>query len=136
MIVFAAAAQFVQRAGTNPPATGDLLAPVAVKSVLRRACYDCHSNETRWPWYSAVAPLSWLIHRDVTAGRRRLNFSEWDDYSSDPGTVSQKLEEISQSVARGDMAPCYYQVLHPSARLTATDRQTIIGWGRQGPLHQ
>ena len=63
--------QFVPVNRTNPPVEGDLRAPTEVLSVLRRACYDCHSNETVWPWYSRVAPLSWVIAHDVTRGGQR-----------------------------------------------------------------
>jgi hypothetical protein len=125
------AAQFVQFARTNPPVGSDLAAPDQVEVVLRGACYDCHSNETRWPWYGAIAPVSWLMHRDVAEGRRRLNFSQWAEYASDPGTVSQKLAKISQFVASGDMAPWYYRILHPDARLAPAQRTALIAWVQQ-----
>ena len=121
-------AQCVRFAHTNPPVQGDLVAPVAVKSILRRACYDCHSNETQWPWYSAVAPASWLIHSHIREGRRRLNFSTWDDYASDPGTKAQKLKEIAKFVSSGAMAPWYYSMLHPDARLTTAERDAVTRW--------
>jgi Haem-binding domain len=111
-----------------PPVAGDLAAPGDVAPILRTACYDCHSNETAWPWYSAVAPVSWLIRRDVTAGRQRLNFSEWADYASDPETAARKLAEISTAMADGDMAPWYYRLLHPRARLTRAERAILIRW--------
>jgi hypothetical protein len=130
------AAQVVRFAPTNPPVAGDLRAPAEIKGVLRRACYDCHSHETAWPWYSRVAPLSWLIHHDVLEGRRRLNFSEWTDYASDPGTVSEKLQQISQRVARGDMAPLYYRVLHPDGGLTAAQRDAVAGWAAHEAVNQ
>jgi hypothetical protein len=104
------------------------VASPAVEDILRSACYDCHSNETRWPWYGDVAPFSWLIDHDVTEGRRRLNFSYWAEYASDPGTLSQKLDQISHAVASGEMAPWYYRVLHPGARLSAAQRGTLIDW--------
>src|SRR5689334_2711368 len=103
---------------TNPPVRSDLEAPIEVRMVLRAACYDCHSNETRWPWYIALAPVSWLIQQDVMAGRRRLNFSEWGDYTSDPDTAVQKLSNMRRSVIAGDMAPWYYRLLHSDARLS------------------
>jgi Haem-binding domain len=123
----------VQR--TNPPVRGDLVAPPLVREALRDACYDCHSNQTRWPWYSALAPLSWLIQHDVTAGRRRLNFSEWTDYASDPETAAQKLSEVAKSVRDGDMAPRYYQVLHPRGRLTNEERELIALWAADEARH-
>jgi len=83
------------------------------------ACFDCHSNQTRWPWYSNVAPASWLIQRDVEEGRQRMNFSEWD--RPQPGA-----EEAVEAVQEGDMPPSQYRLLHPGARLSSTERQTLI----------
>jgi hypothetical protein len=126
-----AAIQCVRADRGNPAIRGDLVAPQEVKAVLRRACFDCHSNETTWPWYSQVAPLSWVMAHDINGGRRRLNFSEWADYASDPETVKHKLRQIAESIARGDMAPWYYGVLHPNARLDPRQRELIIHWGNQ-----
>jgi hypothetical protein len=126
-----AAIQLVHVDRTNPAVRGDLVAPQQVKSLIRRACFDCHSNETRWLWYSHVAPFSWVIARDVSAGRRRLNFSDWADYASDPETKKHKLQEIVQSIAGGDMAPWYYRVLHSEARLRPDERELIIRWASQ-----
>ena len=83
------------------------------------ACFDCHSNQTRWPWYSNVAPASWLIQRDVDEARQRMNFSEWD--RPQPGA-----EEAVESVQEGGMPPSQYRLLHPGARLSSTERQTLI----------
>jgi hypothetical protein len=78
-----------------------------------RACFDCHSNQTVWPWYSNLAPMSWLIQQDVDEGRKALNFSEWNR--------SQEGEEAAETVSEGSMPPRSYLVTHPAARLTATD---------------
>jgi hypothetical protein len=121
-------AQFVRPARSNPHVQGDLAAPPAVKDALERGCYDCHSNQTRWPWYSAVAPLSWWIHHDVDEGRRRLNFSSWTDYASDPGTEDQKLDEVARLIANRAMPPWYYLAMHPEARLTSDERIAIMRW--------
>ena len=83
------------------------------------ACFDCHSNQTRWPWYSNVAPASWLIQRDVDEARQRMNFSEWD--RPQPGA-----EEAVESVQEGGMPPSQYRLLHPGGRLSSTERQTLI----------
>jgi heme-binding protein len=125
------AAQFAPVALTNPPVRNDLAAPPEIKSILRRACYDCHSNETRWPWYSGVAPASWLIRDHVLEGRRRLNFSVWGDYAYDPGTEAQKLNEIAKFAANGKMPPWYYRMTHPGARLTTMEREAVAGWAIQ-----
>jgi hypothetical protein len=74
--------QFVPVDRSNPPVTSEVPASPEARAVLRRACYDCHSNETVWPWYSKVAPVSWLVARDVHKGREELNFSTWDRYAT------------------------------------------------------
>lgn len=126
-----AAVQCVRVDRTNPAVRGDLVAPQEVKAFLRRACFDCHSNETTWPWYSKVAPFSWIMTRDINGGRQRLNFSEWAEYCSDPETRNHKLDQIAESITRGDMAPWYYGVLHPAARLDPHQRELIIHWANQ-----
>src|SRR5579885_1507659 len=82
----------------NPPSRGDVAAPPEVEQTLRRSCYDCHSNQTQWPWYTRIAPLSWLVAHDVNAGRRQINFSQWSDYF--PATRA-KTEVDGSRVARG-----------------------------------
>jgi hypothetical protein len=113
---------------SNPPVEGDVHAPSGIDTALRSACYDCHSDETRWPWYASLAPISWLVHRDVSEGRRRLNFSRWSAYAADPGTRSEKLDHIRQRLLRGDMPPWHYTALHPSARWTALQREEVRRW--------
>jgi hypothetical protein len=121
-------AQFVRPDRSNPAVGGDLSAPPVVKDALQRACYDCHSNQTRWPWYSGLAPLSWWIHHEVEGGRRRMNFSSWTDYTSDPGTEDQKLDETTRLIASDAMPPWYYRAMHPGARLTSAERDAITRW--------
>jgi hypothetical protein len=121
-------AQFVRLDRSNPSVHGDLSAPPVVKEAFQRSCYDCHSNQTRWPWYSAVAPPSWWIHYEVDEGRKRLNFSSWTDYVSDPGTEDQKLSEIARLIASDAMPPWYYRAMHPDARLTQPERAAIARW--------
>jgi hypothetical protein len=105
-------------------------APPTIVGLLKRACYDCHSNRTRWPWYSFIAPASWVVSRHVIEARRRLNFSEWDAYASDPDTAAHKLEEIADQVASRKMAPWYYRAMHPDARLNRSEREALIRWAR------
>ena len=121
-------AQLVRPDRSNPAVSADLSAPPAVKDALQRSCYDCHSNQTRWPWYSAVTPFSWWIHHEVAEGRRRMNFSSWTDYTSDPGTEDQKLDEIARLIASDAMPPWYYRAMHPGARLTYGERDAITRW--------
>jgi len=118
--------QFLPTSRDNPPVTGDISAPEAVAVTLRRACYDCHSNETRWFWYSRVAPVSWLIARDVASGRRELNFSAWNNYF--PQTRRRKLQWMERSIAAGKMPPASYLMTHPAARLNALDRTALTNW--------
>jgi hypothetical protein len=123
-----AGAQAIRFEQTNPPVTGQLAAPSSVERTLRHSCYDCHSNETVWPWVSSLAPISWLVHYDVTEGRRRLNFSSWEAYASDPGTRIQKLKNIQQAMATDDMPPWYYRLLHPDSRLNESQRKVVTRW--------
>ncbi len=88
------------------------------RALAKRACFDCHSNETVWPWYSYVAPVSWLIYRDVTEGRSRLNFSEWN--RPQPAGL-----EASEQILSGEMPPSFYLPLHPSAQLTEAEKQQL-----------
>lgn len=82
------------------------------------ACFDCHSNETKWPWYSQVAPVSWLVQRDVDEGREALNLSEWDRAQKEAG-------EAAKTVLEGEMPPASYLMLHRSARLSAEERRRL-----------
>ena len=123
-----AAAQAWRFEESNPPVRGDLHAPPWIDAALRTACYDCHSNETRWPWYSSIAPASWLVHHDVSEGRRRLNFSLWSEYAGDPGTLEQKLKSIRTRMSEGDMAPWYYRAVHPDSRWSNAQRDQVLRW--------
>jgi len=120
--------QLVPMSRTNPPITRDVAAPAPVESILRRACYDCHSNETRWPWYAHVAPVSWLVIRDVDHGRKHINFSTWDLYADDPETVIRKLRNIDKVMHNRTMPLWYYLQLHSEARLSDADREVLEDW--------
>lgn len=90
------------------------------RALVKRACFDCHSNQSRWTLYSYIAPASWLIYSDVMRGRSRLNFSEW-------GTGRQRSgREISRAIQGGEMPPWIYLPLHPEARLSAAEKQQLI----------
>jgi len=84
-----------------------------------RACYDCHSNQTTWPWYSNIAPVSWLIQHDVQQGRSRLNFTDWN-------SPQPEADNAARQVQRGAMPQWYYILLHPTANLTDAEKQTLI----------
>lgn len=85
--------------------------------LARAACYDCHSNETTWRWYDKVAPASWLVQNHVDEGRQALNFSEWGR--------PQDVREMVETVTEGSMPPRSYEILHPSARLSAEERAQL-----------
>ncbi|MBI4492038.1 MAG: heme-binding domain-containing protein [Chloroflexi bacterium] len=85
-----------------------------------RACYACHSNQTVWPWYSNIAPASWLIQRDVDEGRKGLNLSEWD-------RPQKEARESARTVRDGTMPPWYYALLHAGAWFSAAEREALIG---------
>lgn len=120
------AIQLVPVNRTNPPVEADLRAPAEVVSVLRRACYDCHSNETVWPWYSRLAPISWIIAHEVNEGRTELNFSTWNQLN--PEKRAKAMKESWKEVAEGEMPTWYYVVLHPEARLSAADESVLRAW--------
>jgi len=120
------AIQFVPVNRANPPVKGDFRASAEVVSVLRRACYDCHSNETVWPWYSRVAPVSWVIARDVHQGRAALNFSTWNQLSAEK--QAEAMKESWEEVAEGKMPTWYYVALHPEARLSPADKSVLRAW--------
>jgi hypothetical protein len=88
-------------------------------ALVKRACYDCHSNDTKWTVYAHIAPASWLIYRDVMEGRSRLNFSEWNRPQLGAG-------EMAAAIQGGEMPPFQYLIMHPEARLTSTEKQQLI----------
>ena len=100
--------------------------PAPVMSLLRRACFDCHSDETRWPWYAALPIASHLIERDVTEGRRQLNLSRWMQYN--PFDRADMLDKICQRISSGAMPPWQYRLMHSDARLSRTDIRALCEW--------
>jgi hypothetical protein len=89
------------------------------RALTVRACFDCHSNQTTWPWYSNVAPVSWLVQRDVEDGRSQLNFSDWGHSDSGSG-------DAAEAVRGGSMPPWYYVVLHPKAKLSSAEKSALL----------
>jgi hypothetical protein len=122
----------------NPPApssssiytTGNV--PPDVHSVLDRSCNNCHSNQTVWPWYSYVAPFSWILAHDVHQARTHMNFSEWSTYS--PKKREEKLEEICEQVMNGVMPDGKYLLIHRKAKLTQEQRESICTWTQSVPI--
>ena len=111
---------------SNPPITSDIKTPNNVKNILRESCYDCHSNETIWYWYTEFAPISWLIARDVNEGREHLNFSTWDKYS----TTEKKelLAESIETIQEGEMPMKIYALMHPEAKINKDELNVLITW--------
>jgi hypothetical protein len=115
---------------TNPPVEADLVAPAPVKDILRRACYDCHSHETRRPWYSRVAPFSWWLAEHVTEGRADLNFSQWPLFDFEARELM--LRDIEKQLEDGTMPLRSYVLGHREARLSDGDREILLDWARAG----
>jgi len=121
------------RSHTNPPVNGEpaWVSP-EVRALADRACFDCHSNQSRWPWYSNIAPASWLIQRDVDQGRKKLNFSEWN-------RPQKEADEAAEMIVKGEMPMPIYLPLHPEARLTPPEKDQLVrgleamfGKGKEG----
>jgi hypothetical protein len=131
-IIVALGIQAIRPERTNPaidPAkdiTSQAAVPEDVKALLVRACFDCHSSQTVWPWYSNIAPVSWLVTGDVKKGRKHLNFSEWEGYPEGKRTV--KLEAVIQEVDKETMPPEIYFAMHKDAVLSRQERDRIIDW--------
>lgn len=132
LVVLGAGIQFIRPARTNPPVDpkNEIAAHVrvepAVMATLERSCNDCHSNRTVWPAYSNIAPVSWLVVRDVNQGREELNFSEWmTGKEKEPG---KKLGKICEDVSDGEMPMATYTFMHPKAKLSRADVEAICSW--------
>ena len=118
---------------TNPPVVREPnWDSPQTREIAKRACFDCHSNETVWPWYSNIAPISWLVYRDVAEGRQHINFSEWDVHPSMPagegeGEQHQHGPDVFKEVLEShEMPPATYLLMHPEARLTDQELQALI----------
>jgi hypothetical protein len=127
-LVVVAAAQIIPVERTNPPVELEVPAPDEVREVLRRACYDCHSNESRWPWYAYVAPSSWLVAHDVAEARDHVNFSTWNEYDEDERLDHR--EDAWEEVEDGEMPLWFYVAMHPQAHLGAHDLEILRAWAK------
>jgi hypothetical protein len=117
-----------QLGASSQAATNDPIVPLEIKSVLERSCADCHSNHTAWPWYSHVAPVSWLVERDVHRGRDRLNLSNWSRYSVEERR--KFLADIASAVRNGEMPLPQYTLMHSKAKLSDAERDAVYQWAR------
>jgi hypothetical protein len=117
----------VQVVGSNPPERGEIDAPPAIRAILRRSCFDCHSNETRWPFYTRIAPASWLMAYDIQNARRHLNLSEWD--REDSAERKADKEDCWDQISSGRMPRWYYVYpFHVRARLSSSEKATLKAW--------
>lgn len=128
LLIAFAAIQFVPVKRTNRPGTGDPHATREVQWILRRACYDCHSTETRWPIWGYVAPISWQVVDDVERARKRVNFTDWPSYST-PEQRAIKLT-VNYMTSTHRMPLWYYVTMHPDARLSQADLNALAAWAR------
>ena len=124
--------QLANPAHTNPAVVHDLCATDArppsdhLVNLLHTACYDCHSYETRWPWYSHVMPISWQVVDDVNEGRKHLNFSDWP--VDNPARAAKKFSSMSEQLEYKEMPLAKYTLIHRDARLTDADRKALMDW--------
>jgi hypothetical protein len=129
------ALQFTNPPHLNPPVVPghDALAsnapPASVAALLRNSCYDCHSFETKWPWYSYIAPVSWYVSRDIDAARSNLNFSEWPH--DDAKRARKRWRHIADEVENGEMPLRSYVLLHREAHLDPGQRAELVKWAQE-----
>ena len=133
-ILFLGLIQLVPVTQSNPAIVKEVEAPPPIRALLKRACYDCHSHETVWPWYNQIAPVSWLLAWDVHEGREELNFSMWNQYTGK--RKDKMLKEIAEEIDEGEMPPWFYLPLHPEARLSSQELQQLRRWALQGVQEQ
>ncbi|HHH50693.1 MAG TPA: cytochrome C [Saprospiraceae bacterium] len=132
LIVFLVLAQFVRIDKTNPPvqAENDFInmmnASPNITAMLKTSCYDCHSYETKYPWYTNVAPVSWWIRAHINGAREELNFSEWGTYSDK--RKKHKLEECAELIGEDEMPLKSYLLQHAEARLSAAQKTELVNW--------
>jgi hypothetical protein len=135
-IVLIALIQFIPTQHSNPPAADPVVfADPNAEAIARRACYDCHSNQTVWPWYAYIAPFSWYTINHVAEGRAQLNFSDVaatltqaraGDEDGEQTTMAELAEESAETINKNEMPPAYYTLIHTDALLSAADKATLI----------
>ena len=128
--------QFVKIKVPNPPKAepqDEIKAPKEVMVLLKKSCYDCHSNNTKWPWYSKVAPLSWQVKSNVKNGRNWLNFSIWSKYDE---KKKQKIYKGIVNALKIKMPPAEYLLVHKEARLTPKEREILTNWAKSNIKEQ
>ena len=140
LIVLLVIFQFFRIDKTNKvaPAELDILfksqANPEISSILKNSCYDCHSNQVTYPWYTNVAPLSWWIKNHINEGTRHLNFSEWGTYS--PRKTDHKLKECAEMVEEGEMPMSSYTLIHGTAKLSKEQQTLLMDWFNSMRTHE
>jgi hypothetical protein len=135
LVVVFLLAQLVQPKRTNPPVVpsrsleAHVQVPPSVLPILKRACGDCHSSETVWPWYSHIAPVSWLVIDDVNVGRSHVNFQDWEAQEN-PKEAAEHLALICKQVKEKGMPPFTYRIMHKESRLSAEDITALCSWSQ------
>lgn len=127
LFIIFVAMQFFQVEHTNPATNPklEINAPAEVKAILKKSCFDCHSNEAKYPWYSNVAPVSWMVSRHVNNARSLINFSTWEEYT--PEEKEKKIREVFRAVYAAMPLPSYLS-MHKEAQLTQEERALIREW--------
>jgi hypothetical protein len=134
-VAFLVAIQLVQPKRTNPPTilsrtlAAHVHVPGEVLGLLQRACGDCHSNQTVWPWYSRVAPISWVVTDDVAEGRRHMNLDDWEAQEN-PRQANDHLIDICKEVTEKGMPPFTYRIAHRESRLKSEEISALCYWSR------
>lgn len=132
IIIIISVIQFIPVDKTNPPVDSQkdyfsiVNLPENVKNILKKSCFDCHSNETVYPWYSNVAPISWFLKNHINEGREHVNFSEWGNYSAE----KQKniVEDCAEEISENEMPLSTYTLLHSDAKLDKEKLQILSLW--------
>ena len=128
--------QVVQPSRTNPPVVASrsleahVQVPPEVQTVLERTCYNCHSSATVWPWYSHVAPVSWLVTSDVNTARGHINFQNWEAQIS-PQEGQEHLGLICKLIREGDMPPLKYRIMHKDSYISPDEANAVCAWSQQ-----
>jgi len=122
--------QFIKIDMPTPPAAtakDEIKVPKEVMALLKKSCYDCHSNNTKYPWYGHIAPISWQVDSNIINGRKWLNFSIWSKYDE---KKKQKIYKGIVNALRIKMPPAEYLLVHKEARLTPKERDIITNWAK------
>ncbi len=135
LVVFLIGIQFFQPERTNPPVipsralSSHVAIPKNVQASLMRSCGDCHSDQTTWPWYSHVAPVSWMVVDDVNQGRRHMNFQDWEAQPS-PKQANDVLADVCKEIRQNAMPPFTYRIAHKNVKLTQPESDAICAWSQ------